>query len=73
MTAIFADTFYFFAMLNPRDEAHRAAVSIQASLRRPLVTTLSFGVMADRGLDEALTGDQHFEQAGFRALLKPSS
>jgi predicted nucleic acid-binding protein len=30
---------------------------------------LSFVVMADRGLTEALTGDHHFEQAGFRALL----
>jgi predicted nucleic acid-binding protein len=27
-------------------------------------------VMAERGLVEALTGDHHFEQAGFRALLR---
>jgi hypothetical protein len=27
-------------------------------------------VMADRGLAEALIGDHHFEQAGFRALLR---
>ncbi len=31
---------------------------------------VSFVVMADEGLKEALTGDQHFEQAGFAALLK---
>jgi uncharacterized protein len=30
---------------------------------------LSFVVMEMRGIREALTGDEHFEQAGFRALL----
>jgi predicted nucleic acid-binding protein len=29
-------------------------------------------VMTDRGLTEVLTGDHHFEQAGFRALLGAS-
>lgn len=43
--------------------------------RRPdkawsLTDCISFVVMADRGLTEALTGDHHFEQAGFRALLR---
>jgi predicted nucleic acid-binding protein len=27
-------------------------------------------VMEQEGLTDALTGDRHFEQAGFRALLK---
>jgi hypothetical protein len=27
-------------------------------------------VMSDREMTDALTGDQHFEQAGFRALLR---
>jgi predicted nucleic acid-binding protein len=27
-------------------------------------------VMAERGITEALTHDEHFEQAGFRALLR---
>jgi len=26
--------------------------------------------MEDEGISEALTGDKHFEQAGFKALLK---
>lgn len=30
---------------------------------------ISFAVMKRRGITEALTGDRHFEQAGFRALL----
>jgi uncharacterized protein len=43
--------------------------------RRPdkawsLTDCISFVVMTDRGLTEALTGDRHFEQAGFRALLR---
>jgi hypothetical protein len=35
-----------------------------------LTDCLSFTVMKDNGLRVALTGDQHFEQAGFQALWK---
>ena len=34
-----------------------------------LTDCISFVVMADEGLTEALTGDRHFEQAGFAALF----
>lgn len=35
-----------------------------------LTDCISFEVMGEFGLTEALTADHHFEQAGFRALLK---
>ena len=43
--------------------------------RRPdkawsLTDCISFVVMQERSLTDALTGDHHFEQAGFVALLK---
>ena len=34
---------------------------------------VSFLLMKDRGLTDALTTDRHFEQEGFRRLLKPST
>ena len=129
---VFADTFFFLAVLNPRDAAHRRAVEMSRSLRRPRMTTawvltevgdafakdnreafldllklvrtnplmrvieptqewfdrgvnlyrerpdkdwpltdcISFAVMHEFGLRDALTCDRHFEQAGFRELLK---
>lgn len=35
----------------------------------PLTDCISFVVMEERGLTDALTADRHFEQAGFRLLL----
>jgi predicted nucleic acid-binding protein len=35
-----------------------------------LTDCISFAVMKERGLSEALTADHHFEQAGFRAVFK---
>ncbi|HEV3270755.1 MAG TPA: PIN domain-containing protein [Candidatus Methylacidiphilales bacterium] len=35
-----------------------------------LTDCTSFIIMRERGIKEALTGDRHFEQAGFTALLK---
>lgn len=37
-----------------------------------LTDCISFTVMNERGLTEALTADDHFRQAGFRALLAPT-
>jgi len=129
--AVFADTFFFLAALNPGDAAHGAAIRWSREQDRVRVTTawvltevadalardnreaflnlldlvrrsplfrfteatretfergvalygqrpdkawsltdcISFVVMGDEGLTEALTGDRHFEQAGFVALL----
>ena len=35
-----------------------------------LVDCISFIVMQERGISDALTADTHFQQAGFRALLR---
>jgi len=35
-----------------------------------LIDCVSFVVMQERGLTDALTTDEHFEQAGFRVLLQ---
>jgi predicted nucleic acid-binding protein len=35
-----------------------------------LTDCISFVVMQERGLTEAMTADHHFEQAGFQALLR---
>jgi predicted nucleic acid-binding protein len=133
MSRVFADAFFYLALLSERDAAHRRAAEIyrsgeitgtvttvavllevadglggtprrercgaflasvwsrpgtmivslsdtlvQRGLKlyrdRPdkawsLTDCISFVVMADEGLTEALTGDRHFEQAGFKALL----
>lgn len=133
MTPVFADTYFFLALINPRDSAHGAAVAAAHSRRGPLLTTawvltevadglartadrhlvariiadldqeprdivvtpsqnlfdrglrlylarsdkhwsltdcVSFAVMEEFHVKEALTADHHFEQAGFVALLK---
>ena len=132
MNAVFADTFFYLAMLNPNDAAHQHALDLSRTLAVPTVTTawvmtevgdalagprqrplfldllkrlssnprvtivpptqqlfdrgvdlyarrpdkqwsltdcISFVVMREHGLTDALTGDRHFEQAGFKPLL----
>lgn len=39
MSACFADTFYFIALLNKRDAHHARAMALNVSMRRRLVTT----------------------------------
>ena len=133
MKAVFADTFYFLALLNRHDSSHPKALVLSRTPQLLLVTTefvlleladalnkpplreealsicelvktdpafrlirgdsqlfqrglefykqrsdkewqltdcISFVVMQDEGITEALTADRHFEQAGFKALLK---
>jgi uncharacterized protein len=133
MNRVFADTWFFLAVLNPSDPNHKRALAASRSVREHRVTTdwvlvevgdalsqagnrgvfirfydwiqrhpgmtivpasrklledgvhlyryrrdkdwpltdcISFVVMEDEGVSEALTGDKHFEQAGFKALLK---
>ena len=132
MKAVFADTAFLVALVNPRDQYHARAAELNAELESPLVTTawvllefanavsasrsrvqfervlnglrsaenveiiapdaglfdrgcqlyitrtdkdwsltdcISFVVMGERNLTDALTADRHFEQAGFNALL----
>lgn len=132
MIVQFADTYYFLALVNPKDRGHAAARGYSAGAVHALATTtwvlvefadalsgvdarsraarfvrglladpsvevvpptweqfhqalglyeqrpdkewsltdcLSFVLMQERGITEALTADRHFEQAGFRALL----
>jgi predicted nucleic acid-binding protein len=133
MTAAFADTFYFLALLDSREKRHQQALAYSQTRQLNFVTTewilaefadayshpndradfvslyrsllrhprfkivtsdtmlfqrgvdyfeqrpdkewsltdcLSFIVMRDEGVTDALTGDRHFEQAGFIALLR---
>lgn len=132
MNAVFADTFFYLALLDAAEPDHKRALA-ESRIPRQIVTTefvllelgnacarardhadflalvvgmrastrvkivplsselfnrglqrmrersdkdwsltdcVSFVVMDDEGIHEALTGDQHFEQAGFKALLK---
>jgi len=133
MKAVFADTFYYLALLDPHDSTHEDAVNVTRALDSGIVTSawvllelgnslpaprhrkvfvdfldklrensgvtiyeadrelfdlgvelyrgredkdrsltdcISFIVMKRDGIDEALTGDRNFEQAGFKALLR---
>jgi len=133
MRTCFADSFYFLALLNPKEAAHEKAKTVSAEFRGRIVTTawvvtevadamaapgnrdlfeelfgelaanpdiiiipadtelftrglkfyftyrdkdwpltdcISFVAMREKRIKEAFTGDRHFEQAGFRALLK---
>lgn len=60
-------------VLSPTEELFDRGLSLYSSRSDKdwsLTDCISFVVMQERGLTEALTGDHHFEQAGFVALLK---
>jgi uncharacterized protein len=55
------------------NELYRAAFNLFKSREDKewgLIDCVSFIVMQNRGLTDALTADDHFNQAGFRALLR---
>ncbi len=52
------------------DAAAWAFLKARADKDWSLVDAVSFLVMEQRGITEALTTDHHFEQAGFTRLLK---
>ena len=54
MTALFADTFYFIALLSPADEAHAKAVAFTRQFTGRLLTTAWVLTEVADGLIEAL-------------------
>lgn len=83
---VFLDTAYAVALASATDEFHPQASGLAAELesssiglltyREPpdkewgLTDRVSFVVMQAREIADALTTDEHFQQAGFRALLR---
>lgn len=59
-------------IVSASDELYRRAFEIyrdRVDKEWGLIDCLSFVVMKDEGLTDALTADNHFRQAGFRELL----
>jgi predicted nucleic acid-binding protein len=86
MTALFTDTFYWIALADVADSAHRLALALTGDRASAhIVTTdevlteyLTFFATAPEHFrrqaaeSEVLTNDRHFEQEGFRALFRDS-
>ena len=57
MNAVFADTFYFLALVNQRDKVHRRCVAFSQASDQPVITTtwilLELGDALRRGRDRA--------------------
>lgn len=59
-------------IVSASDDLYQRALTIyrdRSDKEWGLIDCMSFVVMYDQGLTEALTADNHFRQAGFRALL----
>jgi predicted nucleic acid-binding protein len=71
MKAVFADTSFFLASLNPDDQLHERAIAVSRDVTAPRLTTgfvlQEVGNATNRA---ALTHDQNFEQMGYKALLR---
>ena len=62
----------FFEVVGYDPEVYQAGFQLFANRQDKawsLTDCISFQVMNDHGLSEALTADRHFEQAGFRAVF----
>jgi uncharacterized protein len=60
-------------IIPPQEQLYAAGLDLyrqRADKDWSLTDCISFVVMRQRGVAEALTGDHHVEQAGFVALLK---
>jgi predicted nucleic acid-binding protein len=58
------------------EQLHRDAVellTVRQDKTYSLCDSVSFVLMNQRGITEALTTDQHFEQEGFTRLLRPEA
>lgn len=66
MKAIFIDTLYGIALINPKDQWHDRAAQVRDSLE-PFkgITTEP----RQRGITEVLSHDRHFAQEGLTLLL----
>jgi uncharacterized protein len=58
MSAVFADSFYFLALANPRDKSHARCLAYSQTSDRPVVTTtwvlMEVGDALCRGTDRAI-------------------
>lgn len=62
-----------FRVLSSSPQLYAAGLNLYRRRRDKLwqlTDCISFAMMKEQHIREALTGDQHFEQAGFTALLK---
>ncbi|AFZ59358.1 hypothetical protein H6G54_03460 [Anabaena cylindrica FACHB-243] len=77
MKKIFADTFYWIALLNPKDDWYDSVIKVSQSIANSQIITteevltdgISMNIMNQLEIIEVLTHDQHFTQEGFIILF----